>query len=34
VPALERFGERYGDEFAVEATRLEGDQWAVRGDSL
>ena len=34
VPALERFGERYGDSFAVRATRLEGDQWAVRGGAL
>lgn len=34
VPALERFGERYGESFAVQATRLDGDQWAVRGDAL
>jgi hypothetical protein len=34
VPALDQLGERYGASFALTATRLDGDLWAVRGGAL
>jgi hypothetical protein len=34
VSALEDYGARYGDSFALQATRLDGDQWALRGNAL
>jgi hypothetical protein len=34
VAELERYAERFGESFAVEATRLDGNRWAVRGDAL
>jgi hypothetical protein len=34
LPALERRGQREGRDFAVHATRLEGDLWEVRAAAL